>query len=364
MSDTNDPGKPTPPEAPVPPVPPTPPAPPTQPEPPRFDDADAQPTTATPQAGGDQQPTTAAPQAGGDQQPTSVLPGFDGSPYDGGQQNTFQQNADQQPTTALPQSQAPQFNAAPPAPPVPPVPPQQAPGQGYPAYSAAPREPKGLAITAMILGIVAVVGALIFGWLPFVGGIITILVGAAAVVLGIIALRKKQSKGMSLTGLITGGVGVLIGIGIVITWAAVFSSVGSELDSYSDSLDELQSEIESPSSDSSDSDALTEDLEASAEPTTPDTEEAPADTTGDRSPEFCAALDRVATVGGDMASTDISPEIIDAYRQLAEADSPNQAIYEKFYQLANDPASAMNEDLNGLMEEYVDAAMEDAMACM
>src|SRR5690606_251783 len=97
----------------------------------------------------------------------------------------------------------------------------------------------------LILGLVGVVGGLIFWWLPLVGGVITALVGAAALVLGIIAMSKKQSKGRALTGLITGGVAVLMGIGFVIFWGLVLSQTQSTLDEYSSSLDELQSELES-----------------------------------------------------------------------------------------------------------------------
>ena len=65
----------------------------------------------------------------------------------------------------------------------------------------APAATNGLAIASMIVGIVAFLS----GWLPFWG----LLAGAAAVVLGILALKKPTGKGFSITGIITGGLAVL-----------------------------------------------------------------------------------------------------------------------------------------------------------
>lgn len=65
----------------------------------------------------------------------------------------------------------------------------------------APTVTNGLAIASMVVGIVAFVT----GWAPFWG----ILAGVAAVVLGVIALKKPSGKGMSIAGIITGGLAVL-----------------------------------------------------------------------------------------------------------------------------------------------------------
>ena len=87
----------------------------------------------------------------------------------------------------------------------------------------------GLAIAAMVVGIVALLG----GLLPFWGFVL----GAVAVILGIIALKKPLMKGMSITGIVTGGLAVLWSvfvtiafIALLITGAAVGTSVASELD--------------------------------------------------------------------------------------------------------------------------------------
>jgi hypothetical protein len=74
-----------------------------------------------------------------------------------------------------------------------------------PAAAPAPVGPtNGLAIAALIVGIIAV----ITGWIPFWG----VLVGGAAVVLGILGLRKINGKGMAIAGLVTGGLGALWGL--------------------------------------------------------------------------------------------------------------------------------------------------------
>lgn len=78
------------------------------------------------------------------------------------------------------------------------------------APSAATETPvkkaSGLAIAALIVGIIA----FLIGLLPVVGAI----VGAAGVTLGIIALVKKQSKGLAITALVLSGVAVLASIGV------------------------------------------------------------------------------------------------------------------------------------------------------
>jgi hypothetical protein len=59
----------------------------------------------------------------------------------------------------------------------------------------------GLAIAALVVGIVSI----LMGLVPFAGFVL----GAVAITLGIISLKKKISKGMSIAGIVTGGVAVL-----------------------------------------------------------------------------------------------------------------------------------------------------------
>jgi hypothetical protein len=88
--------------------------------------------------------------------------------------------------------------------------------QQYPAYGAPmtdPNKQNGLAIGAMSTGIASIVLACC----GVVGGI----AGVAAIVLSILANKQisergGRGKGMALTGIITGAVGIVIAIGLLI----------------------------------------------------------------------------------------------------------------------------------------------------
>jgi hypothetical protein len=61
------------------------------------------------------------------------------------------------------------------------------------------KNPKGFAIAALILGI----AAFLLGWVPFLG----FFMGALAIVFAILSLIRKQPKGLNITGLVLGVVG-------------------------------------------------------------------------------------------------------------------------------------------------------------
>lgn len=82
---------------------------------------------------------------------------------------------------------------------------------------------KGLAIAGMVCGIVSLVMVCCF-W-PI--GIVCALVGLA---LSIIALVKKQNKGMSIAGIITSGLGVLFTIALLIFSAVVMQGIYEAID--------------------------------------------------------------------------------------------------------------------------------------
>lgn len=69
---------------------------------------------------------------------------------------------------------------------------------------APPTAGRRLALAALILGICAFV----LGWVPFLG----ILLGAAAVVVGILALVKRQKRAFAITGISLGAVGLISSI--------------------------------------------------------------------------------------------------------------------------------------------------------
>lgn len=78
----------------------------------------------------------------------------------------------------------------------------------------------GLAVAALVSGIVAFV----FGWAFFFGFV----AGAAAIVLGIIALKKSAAnKGMSIAGIILGGLGALWSIVVTIFFVISLVALGT-----------------------------------------------------------------------------------------------------------------------------------------
>lgn len=88
-----------------------------------------------------------------------------------------------------------------------------------PMQAPVAKKPSGLAVAALVVGICAFLS----GLLPVFGA----LVGVVAVVLGVLALRKHQSKGMSVTGLVLGGVAVIASIGMTAGLGALMSSPSS-----------------------------------------------------------------------------------------------------------------------------------------
>lgn len=80
--------------------------------------------------------------------------------------------------------------------------------------------PVGLAIAALIVGIVAFLS----GWVPVLG----LLAGGVSVALGAIALAKKQSAGMAITGLILGGLAFLTSLVTTIIMIVSIGAAGSQ----------------------------------------------------------------------------------------------------------------------------------------
>jgi hypothetical protein len=85
-----------------------------------------------------------------------------------------------------------------------------------PQPAQAPPKGKGFAITALVLGIVA----LIFSWVPVFG----LILGALAVVFGVVGLLKS-SRPMSIVGLVLGSLAMLINIIILAAAAAAVKDV-------------------------------------------------------------------------------------------------------------------------------------------
>lgn len=99
----------------------------------------------------------------------------------------------------------------------------QYPDQGGYGYQAPVQEKKGLAITALVLGIVA----LVLGVIPGIG-VVSFILGPLAIIFGIIALVKKQKKGMSITGIVLGALGMIAAIVISAMIAMFFQQAVGE----------------------------------------------------------------------------------------------------------------------------------------
>ena len=103
-------------------------------------------------------------------------------------------------------------------------------GSGWYGYGAppAPRS-NGVAVAAMVLGIIAVA----FGIIPFLF-FVAIPVGLAAIVCGAIGLARVRElqlgKGQSITGLVTGGVGIVVSILWLVGIFAFGAAVVNELE--------------------------------------------------------------------------------------------------------------------------------------
>ncbi|RGE18839.1 DUF4190 domain-containing protein [Leucobacter sp. wl10] len=138
-----------------------------------------------------------------------------------------------------------------PPPAVPPPPASAVPAGAFPpqatGYAApqrfGPVQPKGLAIAALIVGI----ASLVLGWLPFVGNAIGIGGGIAAVILGIVAVKKAQSKGMSVAGIVTGAVAIVLSIISIVIWILIFGFATTAVRTAVTGIEQLTEDLGSSS---------------------------------------------------------------------------------------------------------------------
>ncbi|WP_185714945.1 DUF4190 domain-containing protein [Gulosibacter macacae] len=98
-------------------------------------------------------------------------------------------------------------------------PPQQTGGWNSTIPPNGPPPGRGLALAALILGIVALVVAVLP--IPVVPLIVAPLAGLAALILGIVALVKRQPKPQSIAGLILGVVAPVVAVIMALVWPLV-----------------------------------------------------------------------------------------------------------------------------------------------
>ena len=118
--------------------------------------------------------------------------------------------------------------------PLPPTPPQEP--MTNPVIDQPPMQPPAPAFVAppsQVLGIVA----LILGIVAFLSGLTVIGgigLGIGAVVVGVIALVKKQGKGMAIAGVALGGFAMVFSVGLMVFYIFLYAQVGKN-ESYSSS---------------------------------------------------------------------------------------------------------------------------------
>lgn len=115
----------------------------------------------------------------------------------------------------------------------PPPPPPSADGPGdsswqswdQPAGRHPPQsqQPNGLAIAALICGIVA----LLLSWIPLVN-VLAVVLGIAAIVTGVMGIRRANrpeygQKGIAVGGLVTGGIAFLLSVVILVGLVGLFA---------------------------------------------------------------------------------------------------------------------------------------------
>lgn len=113
-----------------------------------------------------------------------------------------------------------------------------------PAYAAAPPAPpatpgKGMAITALILGIVALLGVAI----PVLN-VLSAILAVVGLILGIIALTKATSKGLPLSGVIVSGLALLLSLVFIVVYVAGFTNAVNDVRDDTSIIDGEQTEAE------------------------------------------------------------------------------------------------------------------------
>jgi len=92
--------------------------------------------------------------------------------------------------------------------------------------AAAPQEGNALAIAALVVGVIAIIGAF------FSAGVLGLILGIIAVVLGVLGRRKvtsgrtTQHGGLALAGIITGVLAIVLGVLFIAFLAALFNDEG------------------------------------------------------------------------------------------------------------------------------------------
>ena len=127
------------------------------------------------------------------------------------------------PTTPAVPDASPVYAAAPPA--------HDAGPAGFDGTAAPKKSTALLSILSLVAGGVS----FLFGWLPyiipFVGGVLGLVIPIAAVVLGLLGKKREPNaaKGLWLTGIILGFVGIVVSLGALLFW--ILLAIAAQTDS-------------------------------------------------------------------------------------------------------------------------------------
>lgn len=185
------------------------------------------------------------------------------------------------------------------------------------AGQQSPRAPRGLALAALIVGIVA----LLIAAVPVLGAVL----GVVAIILGAVALRKKQSRGLSLTGLILGCIATIASIIMSVTIAMLAGSFFAALEKST--VDVVVSDEDGTVELRTESDARTkDDVESSDAPVrwdAFDTADAPASSRAGTSDDPHAIGSRFTIDGWDIVVNLVDTDAADRVLAFApENDAP------------------------------------------
>lgn len=109
----------------------------------------------------------------------------------------------------------------------------------YTAATVAPAPGRGLAITALIIGIAALLGVAI----PVLN-VFSAILAVVGLILGFVALSKATAKGLPLSGIIVSGVALLLSIVFIVVYIAGFANVVNDVNDGTSIVDEAPADDE------------------------------------------------------------------------------------------------------------------------
>jgi hypothetical protein len=123
-----------------------------------------------------------------------------------------------------------------------PAQPSPAGGPGYGAYPAARPRRNGMGTAALVVGVVALTLVVLILFAP-----LGVLAGLVAVVLGILGLTRANrgeadNRGQAVTGLVTGGLAVLIGLFLAVSIGTFFATNVNDFRQFGRCMDNARSD--------------------------------------------------------------------------------------------------------------------------